>query len=292
MLMAQNSQPVVQISGSLSIDHMQVDGQNYLALGGTTFYSGTALAISEVPVLIHCSLPEGYRDRVSNRMQHPNIHFRFQDSKDLTQFVNLEIGPEQRQQSVLSRSSPLSLELFEAIEWLHLGPLFDKDLDGAAFSPSAAIKVSMDAQGFCRQIKAQKVEAGFHEAPVDLHQIDVLKASLEEWQIIQKHYTWEPAYFAQHFALDLLISAGHRGGRWISADGKESKWEATHVDHIQSETGAGDVFMAGCIAGMIQVGEMESAVIRGAEWAAKHVSGNLMGDFGQLPASWLSEPRD
>ncbi len=79
----------------------------------------------------------------------------------------------------------------------------------------------------------------------------------------------------------VVVTRGPLGAEAFGADGSRHR-VAAHPVEVVDTTGAGDVFAAGLVDGLLREGAIERALARGAAWAARHITRQ-----GSLPAEDL-----
>ncbi|MCS6854789.1 MAG: carbohydrate kinase family protein [Elioraea sp.] len=82
----------------------------------------------------------------------------------------------------------------------------------------------------------------------------------------------------------VVVTRGANGAEAFGIDGSRHRVPAVAAQVVDT-TGAGDVFAAGLTEGLLRTGDIDKALARGAEWAAKHVATE-----GSLPPENLALP--
>ncbi len=82
----------------------------------------------------------------------------------------------------------------------------------------------------------------------------------------------------------VVVTRGANGAEAFGVDGTVHRVAAPSTEVVDT-TGAGDVFAAGLIDGLLRTGDIEEALARGAAWAGKQVAAE-----GSLPPDTLAVP--
>ena len=185
------------VLGSLAFDRLERGAIVQNRIGGALTYSGLTAAKLGWDVHLLARVPDSSWSELSPLAAH--CHTQWLPSKKKTCFVNRERPDSQREQLLTSTSDPLSasdLAKWHAIsqqqpllDWIHLGPLFPDDFSAdfvPAVRPHARV-LSADLQGWMRAVNGVKVVPAFSNKIIhDLHDVDWLKASLEEWHVFSQ----------------------------------------------------------------------------------------------------------
>jgi len=241
------------VLGSVAFDQLERAGKTEYRLGGVGTYAGfTAWKLGwTVRLLARVPAADWPWLKVLDQMG-PN---QWLPSAQRTVFINRESGEGGREQALLSRSDALQCASVEQwlgpaapVEWIHLGPLFQDDFGpGLVKSARSMTRVlSADLQGWVRGVGQNQrvVPAWAPDRADDFKGLDWVKASEDEWQVVERYTGHSPESALEHYGWQgLLITAGAKGGRLVLA-GVELRWQGVAPKEIALETGAGDVFMA------------------------------------------------
>ncbi|MDE7412824.1 MAG: ribokinase [Muribaculaceae bacterium] len=155
-----------------------------------------------------------------------------------------------RRQRVLAKADPFTKESLEGVdaEVFHLGTLLADDfsVDVIKNLSSRGI-VSVDIQGYLREVEGEKVKAVDFDRKFDLlPYIDILKANEKEMETLTG--TADPYESARIIAgwgaKEVLLTLGDRGSL-IYSDGEFHEIPAYPVKAAVDATGCGDTYMAG-----------------------------------------------
>lgn len=282
------------ILGSIAFDQLERSGNTAYRLGGVGTYAGlTAWKLGwTVSLLAHVPQADWVWLKALDQM---GPH-HWLPSAHRTVFVNRELGEGGREQRLLSRSDALQpaslrrwLEPAAPLAWIHLGPLFPGDFGPGLVQAARSLTrvLSADLQGWVRGIGPDHrvYPAWSPEHTVDLAELDWVKGSEEEWDVVERHTGHSPESALTHYGWKgLLITAGARGGRLI-LPGRELRWQAVLPRSVALETGAGDVFMAGFMIeilalehgpGQQNLSSVQQALDSAAELASRHISGDWL----------------
>lgn len=177
----------------------------------------------------------------------------------------------ERTQRVLAKADPFTVEnLGDAdARIFHLGTLLADDfsLEAIKYLSTKGI-VSVDAQGYLREVRGEKVFAiDWDDKFEALKYIDILKANEKEMETLTG--TSDPHEAARILAgwgcKEVLLTLGDRGSL-IYADGRFYEIPAFPLDDVVDATGCGDTYMAGYLysrsrgAGYEEAGKFAAAM--------------------------------
>jgi sugar/nucleoside kinase (ribokinase family) len=269
----------VAVIGALSFDTLIGRAETHRKLGGAAVYSGLTFSLLKHDTTILSAVPSSEMDWLAEAIG-SRLHYHFAESRYPTHFINDERG-EVRQQRVDSLAETLRSSDFPDgdFDWIHLGPLhpLDFEQDMVAIARKRCQSLSVDLQGWCREIKDGKVEARWDERWMDsLPDFDWVKADEEEWQVFARATGLDAATAVKQYKWQgLLITKGARGGELFAASEQRS-WSAIIPTNRESETGAGDVFTAGFGSAILKGDSSPDSLKFAAALAAKHVAGEWL----------------
>lgn len=159
-------------------------------------------------------------------------------------------NPNDRTQRVLAKADPFTVDNLQNAEAkiFHLGTLLADDfsLDALKLLSTKGI-VSVDAQGYLREVRGEQVHAiDWTDKKEALKYIDILKANEKEMETLTG--TSDPREAARILAewgcKEVLLTLGDRGSL-IYADGVFYDIPAYPTTEVVDATGCGDTYMAG-----------------------------------------------
>ena len=155
-----------------------------------------------------------------------------------------------RTQRVLAKADPFTVEGLQQVEAniFHLGSLLSDDFSLEVIKYlSTKGRLSVDAQGYLREVRGEKVYAVDWEDKIEaLKYIDILKVNEHEMEVLTGYSVPELAALklAERGVKDVLITLGSLGSL-IYAENKFHHIPAYPPKEIVDATGCGDTYMAG-----------------------------------------------
>ncbi len=238
--------------GHITLDKIITCENTVYMNGGTSFYfaNGINSLPHKLSFKLVTSMAEKDRKAV-NELCAKGIDVCFFPSKETVYFENkYGADPNHRTQRVMAKADPFTLQQMEGIEarFYHLGSLLDDD-----FSPelikalSERGLVSIDAQGFLREVRDEKVYptdwAGKEEV---LRYTDILKLNEQEMTAVTGLES--PREVALRLASwgvkEVVITLGSKGSL-IYANGQFFEIPAYPPKRVVDATGCGDTYAAG-----------------------------------------------
>lgn len=180
-------------------------------------------------------------------------------------------NPNDRTQRVLAKADPFTVDNLRDAEAkvFHLGTLLADDfsLEAIKFLSSKGI-VSVDAQGYLREVRGEHVHAiDWADKTEALKYIDIIKANEKEMETLTG--TTDPHEAALKLAgwgcKEVLLTLGDQGSL-IYADGIFHEIPAYPTAEVVDATGCGDTYMAGYLysrsrgAGYVDAGKFAAAM--------------------------------
>ena len=244
----------VCVIGHVTQDRIKIDGKIVQEMaGGTAIYSAIALKTLglKVAVLTKTSRPD--RNHLLEELNSRGITVFWKESPETTQFENsyqrdrLD-SRQQRVQAVASPFTPSDLGQIQA-RIFHLGALTNQEMSLEFLQTVYATPalISLDGQGFLRQVINQTVQAtDWAEKIPGLSGVDILKVDIQEAQLLSGKPAIEPAAIAlsQWGVREVLITAGSQGS-WVYQSGTLEQIPAFAPTTSVDPTGCGDTYLAG-----------------------------------------------
>lgn len=238
--------------GHITLDKIVTPKQTIYMPGGTSYYYShgmshlkdfknyklvTALAESEMKAV------EDIRAK--------GIEVQVIPSRKTVYFENV-YGEDQnnRTQRVLAKADPFTIEGLKDVEAniFHLGSLLSDDFSLEVIQYlSTKGRLSVDAQGYLREVRGEKVYAVDWQDKLDaLKYIDILKVNEHEMEVLTGYNVPELAALrlAEWGVKEVLITLGSLGSL-IYAENKFHHVPAYPPKEVVDATGCGDTYMAG-----------------------------------------------
>lgn len=243
--------PDIVCIGHITLDKIITPRMEAHSPGGTAFYFAHALArLDHSGFLLVTSLAPSEMGAVED-IRREGINVEVIPSRRSVYFEN-KYGENQndRTQRVLAKADPFTVENLAPISGhiFHLGTLLADDFSLDAIKLlSQKGKVSVDAQGYLREVRGDKVYAIDWADKVEaLKYIDIIKANEKEMETITG--TSDPHEAARRLAgwgcREVLLTLGDHGSL-IYADGEFYEVPAYPTPDVVDATGCGDTYMAG-----------------------------------------------
>lgn len=238
--------------GHLTRDKIITPKDEFQMAGGTSFYF--AWGISHLPKDVSFqlvtkvgkgSLPE------IEKMRNAGIDVRCFDSRHTVFFENkYGSNSNNRTQRVLAKADPFTVDEMKGLDAqvFHLGSLLADD-----FSPevvrflSTKGKISIDVQGYLREVRGEKVYAVDWQDKVDILEFtDIIKLNEHEMEVItnSKNPRTVALKLVEHGVKEVVITLGSYGSL-IYADGKFYEIPAYKPKEVIDATGCGDTYSTG-----------------------------------------------
>jgi len=257
----------VAVVGSATIDRVVDDGVEVYKRGGVVMYAGLSFAQLGISTKILSNVAAADEAMLALLYQR-GIEVHTGDSAQTTHFVNYIAGNARRQE-LLARASPIVAAqlgpVLADVQHVHLGPLYPGDIETAALAVIAAdCRVSLDIQGYARQLEGQQiVEQISGDLFPALQRADYIKASAELERLM-----------ADCEITECVVTEGSHGGWVVGQAGQRTDFKAAPVATVMDPTGAGDVFFAAYLTRRLHQGEASGEAARfAADLAARHVEG-------------------
>ncbi|CAN5184915.1 PfkB family carbohydrate kinase [soil metagenome] len=259
--------------GHLTSDKIVTTRTTMHMAGGTAFYFSHAISKLPVKYLLVTALAAAEMHYVEE-LRAAGIEVKVQPSAHTVYFENIYAeDQDQRSQNVLAKADPFNPEQFEQVDAkiFHLGPLLADDIPISLIQTLAAKgRVSMDIQGYLREVRGQKVYAvGWRDKQEALQNVDILKADVAELKALTGCTDVKEGaeLLAEWGVKEAVITDGSKGSM-IYSDGMFSTIPAYPPKNIADATGCGDTYMAGYLYKRINGADIQ----RSGEFAAAMAS--------------------
>ncbi len=257
--------------GHITLDKVVTShGKKYMA-GGTSFYFSNAINQMDVSYTLVTAVALSEMHYVKELLA-KGIEVKALPSTYTVYFENTYgIEQDHRTQRVLQEADPFTIEQLKDIEAriFHLGPLLAGDIPVDLIKDlSTRGKVSLDAQGYLREVKHQKVHAiDWADKQEALAYIHTLKVNDHEMEVLTgvKEIKEGAKILADWGVKEVVITLGSKGSV-IYAEGVFYTISVCKPKAVVDATGCGDTYMAGYLykrakgAGIQESGEFASAM--------------------------------
>lgn len=238
--------------GHITLDKIVTPKQTIYMPGGTSYYYSHGM--SHLKDFKHyklvTSLAKSEMKAVED-IRAKGIEVQVIPSRKTVYFENV-YGEDQnnRTQRVLAKADPFTIEGLQQVEAniFHLGSLLSDDFSLEVIKYlSTKGRLSVDAQGYLREVRGEKVYAVDWEDKIEaLKYIDILKVNEHEMEVLTGYSVPELAALklAEWGVKEVLITLGSLGSL-IYAENKFHHIPAYPPKDIVDATGCGDTYMAG-----------------------------------------------
>ncbi|MDE6086360.1 MAG: ribokinase [Muribaculaceae bacterium] len=243
--------PQICCIGHITLDKIITPSMEAYLPGGTAFYFAHALAGMDHKAFKLLTSVGPYEMKPVEDIREKGIEVEVIPSRKSVFFEN-KYGENlnDRTQRVLAKADPFTVENLKDADAdiFHLGTLLADDfsLDAIKLLASKGI-VSVDAQGYLREVRGEQVYAiDWTDKEAALKYIDILKANEKEMETLTG--TTDPYEAARILAgwgcKEVLLTLGDHGSL-IYAGGNFYDIPAFPTPRVVDATGCGDTYMAG-----------------------------------------------
>lgn len=237
--------------GHITLDKIVTPRNTVHMPGGTSFYFSHAIRrFDDIDFSLVTALAESEM-KVVNELRDLQIEVSVMPSKHSVYFENI-YGENQdnRKQRVLAKAEPFSVDYLKQVEAgiFHLGSLLADDFSTEVIRYLAGKgKVSVDSQGYLREVRDKKVYAVDWPEKLDaLKHIYFLKANEHEMEVLTGHSDVKKAaeQLYEWGVKEVLITLGSMGS--VIYDGTSFyRIPAYKPVEVTDATGCGDTYMTG-----------------------------------------------
>ena len=238
--------------GHITLDKIVTTKKTIYMAGGTSYYFShgmSRLNDSKHFKLVTALAPTEYQSAEDIRSK--GIEVKVIPSKKTVYFENI-YGENQdnRTQRVLAKADPFTVDSLSDVEAniFHLGTLLSDDFSLEVIQYlSTKGKLSVDAQGYLREVRGEQVYAiDWNDKIEALKHIDILKVNEHEMEVLTGYD--DPKQAAKQLAewgvKEVLITLGSFGSL-IYAEGEFYTIPAYPPKEVVDATGCGDTYMTG-----------------------------------------------
>lgn len=257
--------------GHLTLDKIvTVSSEKHMA-GGTSFYFSNALRNLDVNYGLVTAVAQSEISFVDD-LRENGIEVNVFPSAKTVYFENIySANLDHRTQRVLQEADPFTVEQLSNInaQIFHLGPLLANDISVELIkSLSERSKVSLDVQGYLREVREQRVCAvDWKEKKEAIRYVDTVKADEAELEVLTGVTgIHEGARILADWGVKEVVVTRASLGSIIYADGVFYDIPAFRPESETDATGCGDTYMAGYLfqrvkgAGIQEAGEFGAAM--------------------------------
>jgi sugar/nucleoside kinase (ribokinase family) len=257
--------------GHITSDKIVTPGSVVYMSGGTAFYFSNALQHMHMHYLLVTAVAPREKNYVT-ALQEKNIEVLLLPTTHTVCFENIyPANQDHRVQKVSQKADPFDVDQLNAVaaKVFHLGPLLADDMSvDLIHNLSLRGKVSLDVQGFLREVSGDDVQAiDWAEKKQALAHIHFLKANEAEMEMLtgltDVHQAAE--VLAEWGVKEVIITLGSKGS--VIYTGNEFYTIPAYPPvAVVDATGCGDTYMAGYLyqrnkgAGYQQAGEFAAAM--------------------------------
>lgn len=237
--------------GHITLDKVVTPRQTVYMPGGTSFYFLHAIKhFEDVDYLLVTSLAQSEM-KVVEEMRSQGLSVNAFASKSSVYFENIyDDNPDNRTQHVLAKADPFTISQLEGIDatYFHLGALLADDFPLEMLRDlSKRGLVSVDSQGYLREVRDQKVYAiDWKEKKEALQYIHTLKVNEHEMEVLTGSSDVKTAAKMLHRwgVKEVLLTFGSFGS--VVYDGVDFyKIPAYKPQVVVDSTGCGDTYTIG-----------------------------------------------
>lgn len=247
----ENDKKTIACIGHITLDTIITPNHKAFLPGGTAWYFGHAMAsLGDRDFSLVTSLGESEMDSVGE-LRNRGVDVRVLPSRRSVWFENSYAADTNvRTQRVLAKADPFTCEALEGTEAriIHLGTLLADDFPPETIPWLAGNGlVSVDVQGFLREVQGEKVvPVDWPEKKTLLPWITFLKANEEEALVLTGLSDPRRAAVAlgDTGVREVIVTLGDKGSV-IWSDGRLHEIPAFRTENAVDATGCGDTYMAG-----------------------------------------------
>ncbi len=238
--------------GHITLDKVVTKKSVVHMAGGTSFYFSNAIRNMNPNYLLVTSVAKNEMHFIAD-LRNEGIKVQLTSPSQHTVYFENNYAEDQdhRTQRVLQKSDPFKPEDFQNIEasFFHLGPLLADDIPVEIIKHlSKKGKVSLDVQGYLREVKNQKVHAiDWRDKKEALQYVNILKANEFEMAVLTGSTDVRKAakILFDWGVEEIIITLGSRGS--VIYDGVRFYNIPAYSPMISivDATGCGDTYMAG-----------------------------------------------
>ena len=273
----------IAVIGSTTIDKNIHAEKSRLKIGGVTTYAGITYRRHAIKTQIVSNVAKQDM-QILVKLNQEKVIIHNGTTPNTTQFKNTFDGEERRQQ-MPRKASPIKAaqinKVLAHISCVHLGPLHPLDIESSSINilGKANLPVFLDVQGYTRRVENTAVYPEVSDQlPTALKAARIVKADNPEVESILNFFNTDLNELMLMYGIDeFVVTQGRQGGFVKDNIGREFRYNAEPVKHLDDPTGAGDVFFAAYNIGrFLKKMTISNACAYAANLAALQVSGNYI----------------
>lgn len=249
--------------GHLTLDKIVTPKETVYMSGGASFYFSHAVSKLKSDYILVTGLAESEMKAVED-LRAKNIKVDVMLCENSVYFENT-YGENQdnRTQRVLAKADPFRIEEMNDVHanYFHIGALLADDFSVDFVKElSKRGKISIDCQGYLREVRGDKVYPVDWADKLDvLKYVDVLKANEMEMKVLTGTTdVYEAARLLNSWGVkEILLTLGSMGS--VIFDGKDFTMIPAYKASVVDATGCGDTYMAGYLYKRAKGASMEEA---------------------------------
>lgn len=243
--------PTICCIGHITLDKIITPRHTVYMPGGTAFYFGHAMsALGDRDFKLVTAIATSEKKSAED-LRRAGVEVTVLPSHNSVYFENkYGDNSNERTQRVLAKADPFTVDNLKDVEAsvFHLGTLLADDFSVDAIEYLAGKgKVSVDAQGYLREVRGEQVYAvDWADKERALRHIDILKANEHEMESLTGLTDPRRAAvkLAEYGVKEVILTLGDQGSL-IYAGGKFYEIPAYEPTDVVDATGCGDTYMAG-----------------------------------------------
>ncbi len=266
--------------GHITLDKVVTPSGTKHMPGGTAYYFANALQHIDVNFGLVTAVGDSELHEI-DQLKQQGIQVTTLPSNHSVYFENTySHDQDHRTQRVLQKAEPFELGDLQDVDAkiFHLGALLADDIPAEVIAYLAGKgKVSIDAQGYLREVRDQQVHATDWSQKIEaLKHVSILKVNEHELEALTGMTDIEAGskQLAEWGVSEVVATLGSKGSV-IYTEGKSYVIPAYKPEAINDATGCGDTYMAGYLYQRVKGADIETA----GNFAAA-ISGIKVGGFG------------
>lgn len=266
--------------GHITLDKVVTPSGTKHMPGGTAYYFANALQHIDVNFGLVTAVGETELHEIDQLKKQGTQVISFPSNHSVYFENTYSYNEDHRTQRVLQKAAPFKLEDLKDLDAkiFHLGALLADDIPADVIAYLAGKgKVSIDAQGYLREVRNQQVHATDWPQKIEaLKHVSILKVNEHELEALTGMTDIEEgSKQLAEWGVDEVVATLGSKGSVIYAEGRSYVIPAYKPAVINDATGCGDTYMAGYLYQRIKGADVETA----GNFAAA-ISGIKVGGFG------------
>ncbi|MHA1959777.1 MAG: PfkB family carbohydrate kinase [Candidatus Thorarchaeota archaeon] len=291
----------IVVIGHLSRDLLVTPDKTRETLGGGAAYAMMAPSVGEIPAGIVSKVGRDFESKYKVQLDRSGLDLtglHFEGAKS-TRFVNEYDSFERRSQRVETKAPPLKRsDIPEAAleaKLVHLCPLLPDEIDASSFEAvtTSGSTVSLDAQGFLREVKGKVVlPRRWDKMERILSMVDILKLDALELEVaVPGEMKLTAAQNLLDLGPEIVLVTRDRAGSTIFTKNEVIEIPLVLADRTVDTTGCGDTYAIGFLIEYDRTQDIRRAGLFGAACASlnlEHVGPETVPNREQVLSRMLS----